>query len=85
MVYPYKLRHRDLEKLMHTYKVILEISVGDDLIGNNPQIPMTKSHRNALIREQLWLRVSDALHLYGLDPHAIKSVVKVQTKKEGSK
>ena len=70
---------------MQTYKVIVEITVGDDLVASNPNIPMTKSHLNALSREQLWLRVSDALHLYGLDPHAIKSVVKVQSKKEGSK
>lgn len=68
--------------MTENYKVTLEISVSDDLIDNNPHIPMTKSHRNALMREALWLRVSDALHLYGLDPHAIKSVVKVQ-KKEG--
>lgn len=67
---------------MENYKVTLEISVADDLIDKNPNIPMTKSHHNALVREALWLRVSDALHLYGLDPHAIISVVKVQ-KKEG--
>lgn len=69
---------------METYKVIVEISVPDNLAIKNPSIPMTKSHLNALTREELWLRVSDALRLYGLDPHAIKSVVKVQ-KKEGNR
>ena len=69
---------------METYKVIVEITVGDDLVADNPHIPMTKSHRNALVREQVWMRVSDALHLHALDPHAIKSVVKVQ-KKEGNR
>ena len=70
---------------METYKVIVEITVGEEWPGHEyvaekSNIPMTKSHRNALIREQLWLRVSNALHIHGLDPHAIKSVVKVQRK-----
>ena len=68
---------------MQTYKVIVEITVAEDFATNSSNIPMTKSHRNALAREQLWLRVSDALHIQGLDPHAVKSVVKVQLKKEG--
>ena len=63
---------------METYKVVLEITIDNDLVADNPHIPMTKSHKNALMREQIWLRVSDALHLYGLDPHEIKSVVKAQ-------
>lgn len=70
--------------MAENYKVVLEISVNDDLIESNPNIPMTKSHRNALMREAIWMRVSDALHIYGLDPHAITSVVKVQ-KKESKK
>ena len=72
---------------METYKVIVEITVneewpGHEYVAEKAHIPMTKSHRNALIREQLWMRVSNALHVHGLDPHAIISVVKVQ-RKEG--
>ena len=85
MVDPYKLRHRDLEKLMHTYKVILEITVKDDAVAEESQVPMTRSHKNALLRKWVWVRVAAALEQYNFDLPVIKSVVKVQTKKEGSK
>lgn len=66
--------------MTESFKVTLEVTVGDDLLPENPNIPMTQSHRNALMREQVWLRVSDALQMQGLEPHQVLSVVKVQRK-----
>lgn len=65
---------------METFKVTLTVTVPSDWIEENPDIPMTKSHLNALLREQVWMRVSDALEMRGLEWHAMLSVVKVQRK-----
>ena len=63
---------------MFKFKVELEVETRGELPIENPQIPMSASHRNALMREAVWLQISDALHQYGLEPHTILSVVKVR-------
>lgn len=68
---------------MPTYKVILEVTVNDDAITEESDVPMTRSHKNALLRRWVWVRVAAALEQYNFDLPVIKSVVKVQSKKEG--
>lgn len=65
---------------MFKFKIELEVETRGELPIENPQIPMSASHRNALMREAVWLQISDALHQYGLEPHNILSVVKVRGK-----
>ena len=65
---------------MFKFKVELEVETRGELPIENPQIPMSASHRNALMREAVWLQISDALRQYGLEPYNILSVVKVRGK-----
>ena len=66
---------------MHTFKVEIEIDYDGQLGIERPEVPLSKSYKNALMREAVWLQVADAMGLYGLKT-TVKSVV-VARDKEG--
>lgn len=66
---------------MYKFKVEVEIDYDGELGIERPEVPLSKSHKNALMREAVWLQVADAMAIYGLKT-TVKSVV-VARKKEG--
>ena len=66
---------------MHKFKVKIEVDYNEELGADRPDRPLSKSHKNALMREAVWLQVADAMAMYGLKT-TIKSVV-VTRGKEG--
>jgi hypothetical protein len=59
---------------MHKFKVEVEIDYDGELGLERPERPLSKSHKNALMREAVWLQVADAMAIYGLTT-TVKSVV----------
>lgn len=59
---------------MHKFKVEIEVDYDGELGVERPEVPLSKSHKNALMREAVWLQVADAMAMYGL-PTTVKSVV----------
>jgi hypothetical protein len=59
---------------MHKFKVEIEIDYDGELGLERPERPLSKSHKNALMREAVWLQVADAMAIYGLTT-TVKSVV----------
>lgn len=66
---------------MFKFKVEVEIDYDGELGIERPERPFSKSHKNALMREAVWLQVADAMAMYGLQT-TVKSVV-VARAKEG--
>jgi hypothetical protein len=66
---------------MFKFKVELEIDYDGELGIERPERPLSKSHKNALMREAVWLQVADAMAMYGLQT-AVKSVVVARAKEE---
>jgi hypothetical protein len=66
---------------MYKFKVEVEIDYDGELGIDRPEVPLSKSHKNALMREAVWLQVADAMGMYGLTT-TVKSVV-VARAKEG--
>jgi hypothetical protein len=66
---------------MYKFKVEIEIDYDGELGIERPEVPLSKSHKNALMREAVWLQVADAMAMYGLKT-TVKSVV-VARDKEG--
>ena len=66
---------------MYKFKVEVEIDYDGELGIERPGVPLSKSHKNALMREAVWLQVADAMAIYGLKT-TVKSVV-VAREKEG--
>jgi hypothetical protein len=66
---------------MYKFKIELEMDYDGELGIDRPEVPLSKSHKNALMREAVWLQVADAMAMYGLTT-AVKSVV-VARAKEG--
>lgn len=66
---------------MYKFKVEIEVDYDGQLGIERPEVPLSKSHKNALMREAVWLQVADAMAMYGL-PTTVKSVV-VARRKEG--
>ena len=66
---------------MYKFKVEVEIDYDGELGIDRPEIPLSKSYKNALMRELVWLQVADAMAMYGLKT-TVKSVV-VARGKEG--
>jgi hypothetical protein len=66
---------------MYKFKVELEVNYEGELGVDRPGVPLSKSHKNALMREAVWLQVADAMAMYGLTT-TVKSVV-VARAKEG--
>jgi hypothetical protein len=66
---------------MYKFKVELEMDYDGELGIDRPGVPLSKSHKNALMREAVWLQVADAMAMYGLTT-TVKSVV-VARAKEG--
>jgi hypothetical protein len=66
---------------MYKFKVEVEIDYDGELGIDRPGVPLSKSHKNALMREAVWLQVADAMAIYGLKT-TVKSVV-VARDKEG--
>jgi hypothetical protein len=66
---------------MYKFKVEVEIDYDGELGIERPEVPLSKSHKNALMREAVWLQVADAMAIYGLKT-TVKSVV-VAREKEG--
>jgi hypothetical protein len=66
---------------MYKFKVEVEIDYDGELGIDRPDVPLSKSHKNALMREAVWLQVADAMGMYGLKT-TVKSVV-VARRKEG--
>ena len=66
---------------MYKFKVELEIDYDGELGVDRPGVPLSKSHKNALMREAVWLQVADAMAIYGLQA-AVKSVVVARAKDE---
>jgi hypothetical protein len=66
---------------MVKYKIEMEINYDGELGIERPHVPLSKSHKNALMREAVWLQAADAMAQYGLQA-TIKSVV-VARAKEG--
>ncbi len=66
---------------MYKFKVEVEIDYDGELGIDRPGVPLSKSHKNALMREAVWLQVADAMAIYGLKT-TVKSVV-VAREKEG--
>ena len=64
---------------MYKFKVELEIDYDGELGVDRPGVPLSKSHKNALMREAVWLQVADAMAIYGLQA-AVKSVVVARAK-----
>jgi hypothetical protein len=66
---------------MHKFKIEIEINY-DGLIGEErTDLPMSKSHKNALMRQAVWLQVADAMASYGLTT-TVKSVVFARGKED---
>ena len=59
---------------MYKFKVEVEIDYDGELGIERPEVPLSKSHKNALMREAVWLQVADAMASYGLTT-TVKSVV----------
>jgi hypothetical protein len=59
---------------MHKFKVEIEINYDGEIGVERPERPFSKSHKNALMREAVWLQVADAMAIYGLTT-TVKSVV----------
>jgi hypothetical protein len=66
---------------MPKFKVEIEIDYDGELGVERPERPLSKSHKNALMREAVWLQVADAMGMYGLTT-AVKSVVVARAKDE---
>jgi hypothetical protein len=66
---------------MYKFKVEVEIDYDGELGIERAEVPLSKSHKNALMREAVWLQVADAMAIYGLKT-TVKSVV-VARGKEG--
>ena len=66
---------------MYKFKVEVEIDYDGELGIERPEVPLSKSHKNALMREAVWLQVADAMAIYGLQA-AVKSVVVARAKDE---
>ena len=66
---------------MHKFKVEVEIDYDGELGIEKPEVPLSKSYKNALMREAVWLQVADAMAIYGLKT-TVKSAV-VARGKEG--
>jgi hypothetical protein len=64
---------------MFKFKVELEIDYDGELGIERPERPFSKSHKNALMREAVWLQVADAMAMYGLQT-TVKSVVVARAK-----
>ena len=64
---------------MHKFKVEIEINYDGEIGVERPERPFSKSHKNALMREAVWLQVADAMAQYGLQA-AVKSVVVARAK-----
>ena len=64
---------------MYKFKVEVEIDYDGELGIERPEVPLSKSHKNALMREAVWLQVADAMALYGLTT-TVKSVVVARAK-----
>jgi hypothetical protein len=64
---------------MYKFKVELEMDYDGKLGIDRPGVPLSKSHKNALMREAVWLQVADAMAMYGLTT-TVKSVVVVRAK-----
>jgi hypothetical protein len=64
---------------MFKFKVELEIDYDGELGIERPERPFSKSHKNALMREAVWLQVADAMGMYGLQT-TVKSVVVARAK-----
>lgn len=64
---------------MNKYRVVLEIEYDGELGIERPELPMSKSHKNALMRQAVWLQMADAMGQYGFKA-TIKSVVGVREK-----
>ena len=66
---------------MFKFRVEIEVDYDGELGIERPEVPLSKSHKNALMREAVWLQVADAMAMYGLKT-TVKSVV-VAREKEG--
>jgi hypothetical protein len=66
---------------MYKFKVELEMDYDGELGIDRPGVPLSKSHKNALMREAVWLQVADAMALYGLTT-TVKSVVVARAKED---
>ena len=66
---------------MFKFKVELEIDYDGELGIERPERPLSKSHKNALMREAVWLQVANAMAMYGLQT-TVKSVVVARAKEE---
>jgi hypothetical protein len=64
---------------MFKFKVEVEIDYDGELGIERPERPLSKSHKNALMREAVWLQVADAMATYGLQA-TVKSVVVARAK-----
>jgi hypothetical protein len=64
---------------MVKYKIEMEINYDGKLGVERPQVPLSKSHKNALMRQAVWLQAADAMAQYGLQA-TIKSVVVARVK-----
>jgi hypothetical protein len=65
--------------MMPKFKVKIEIDYDGELGVDRLERPLSKSHKNALMREAVWLQVADAMAQYGLQA-TIKSVVVARVK-----
>jgi len=66
---------------MNKYRVVIEVDYDGELGLERPEMPMSKSHINALMRQAVWLQMADAMGQYGFKA-AVKSVVGVRGKEE---
>jgi hypothetical protein len=64
---------------MYKFKIEIEIDYDGELGVDRPERPLSKSHKNALMREAVWLQVADAMAQYGLQT-TVKSVVVARAK-----
>lgn len=66
---------------MDKYRVVIEVDYDGELGLERPEMPMSKSHINALMRQAVWLQMADAMGQYGFKA-TVKSVVGVRRKEE---
>jgi hypothetical protein len=66
---------------MNKYRVVIEVDYDGELGLERPEMPMSKSHINALMRQAVWLQMADAMGQYGFKA-TVKSVVGVRGKEE---
>lgn len=66
---------------MNKYRVVIEVDYDGELGVERPEVPMSKSHINALMRQAVWLQMADAMGQYGFKA-TVKSVVGVRGKEE---